>query len=486
MTIRVVLDAKSPYFIKDVFCPNGEALSEIDKSSPNIVRADIKSVEFSAGVCGPGRYKIELGLNDKYKLTSKYLLIQMKPVNYTIGPVNSKEIRIKELNGWSTLGAVVIAYSLIGNLTTLRLEGGLVDHVYSKKESFRISSPSFLIPPMRLNLNVKVFTVYGDRFRVVNPSHESVTMMCMPLYFKDVGYWTPEGVIADVGEEECIKEAVNAYLVVWTPFYGRIIEIKTPSGSSYFKQAEVVEDWGDGLRTVGINLNRAFIQVKTGNNLEKGTYFFKIEWDPVKFKLIDHRGRPLRDAKVTLAGPFSETKHSNERGEVSFLLYVPDTYRLEIFYKGLPVARLTLGTLTSLNRTVKCPVYDLNLVVVGRRGQALDNVKVMLLSVDGKTVAVNTSRDGIVVFSQVPKGKYLVKAIYKRLSSISVISFERPEYLTLTVDILLELPYFGIPISTMEFVAIAVFMSVIALSYTALLRKKQKEGYFESTSLQLS
>jgi len=483
LTVKITLDNNSPFFIKDIIGPDGTSIKELDLEIPEVLKMDPKSAEFKAYVCGIGKYKLELGIDKRYKLSNKYLLIQSKLTNYTINPGSIKDIKIKKLKGWNILGSIIVIYSLY-NETDLRIESDVVDYLYSKTTSFKVSSPTFLVPPINLNLNVKVFIAYGEQLKISNPFNDILNIICIPLYFRDIGYWTPKGVVADISYD-LLTDAINAYLIVQTPFYGKIIEVKTPSGKIYFKQAESLEEWENGLRSVGIRVDKAYVQVKYGKISEVGTYFFKIDWKPVIFELKDSKGRPLSNAKLTLRSFFSKTKYTNTEGRASFLIYYPGSFEIEITFKDVIVKRLKIGTLTSLNYVIKCPVYDLNVIITGRRGQILNNVKISLISLNGKILAINKTDNGVALFTQIPKGDYLIKAYYKRLSTVKVVNFRGSTYTTLVIDVLFELPYLNLPISTMEFVASVIFIGVITVGYSAMIRRRSKEIYDQDSSIEL-
>lgn len=453
LTVRFTIENHAPFAIQDVKGPDGGSLLN-NEPSPDAIRVDYKHVELNFKYLDIGSYTINVVDGEEYTLPSAFIVMEPPFKEDTVSPGASKRFGIGQVKGWRGIGAVVVVYS-IAPLTSRKsgsvdIVGELVDFAYYKDEIITIKAASFLIPNLNMRLYIKAYIVYGSWFEIRNTMGSTVNVMYTTVFIKEAGDWLPGGVSITVRDSD-IKDAMAAYLVVQVPSYGKIVSAKTPSGAELGGTLEGLLPWGSEYRDVRVFMNEAYIQVKAFNSAELGSYFFKIDWGTISFKLVDDGGEPVTGATVVIAGPINATTVSDENGVASFKAYKPGAYVVDVYFKGVPVAKLYLGTLTGGMIAVKCSVYRVSWLVVNAWDQPVSGAELIIKNGDAVVSRVITGEGGVTPVIQIPQGQFAVQINYKRVTSTKVESINSSGLRKAKLDILFELPLFGgIPVTTLE------------------------------------
>jgi len=478
LTVRVTIDNFAPFAFVGLLGPNGENLidtTQQENMAPDAVKLDFKHLELNMRELSTGTYTLLVKEDKSFVLPNSFIVVEDKMYNTTIKASSESSFTVKQKEGWRTIGAIVILYSIAPSGTNdnyTRILGEMIDYVFKTENDFTVTSASFLVPPLYMKYWVKAYVVYGSWFRVQNYMKSPVNMIYIPISIKETGKWTPQGLTAEVKETD-IKKAYSAYLVVQIPSFGRIKSITTPGGETYTNYREAVKSWFGGIRTLAMFENEAFIQVKNKENIESGVYRVAIDWTPLTFKLIDNSERPLVNALLVVLGESSYKTVTNVNGTAKVLLYKPGIYHVTAKFKGVNVGSLDLGTITDTNFTLKCSVYDLKIITVGMMQQTLSGTDVVLKTMDGATLdSKETNTDGVAVFTQVPKGEYIVEATYKRIHSKDIVKVYSDTVYKMKMDLLFEIPGIGLPLTSSE--AVASIVSIGATSLLLLLAKRRK------------
>lgn len=454
LTVKFTVENHAPFAISGLKGPNGESILGSSEPNPEAVKIDHKHVELNFKYLDLGTYTIELKQGSDYILPSSFLVYEPPFKEDTVAPGSAKRYGVGQMKDWKGIGSVVIVYT-ISPLSgrsggDVELVGELVDFAYYRNEVVTIKAASFLIPNINLKVYIKAYIVYGTWFEIRNNMKNSINVMYTTVFIKESGEWQPTGVQFTVRDSD-IKDAMAAYLVVQAPNYGRIVSMKTPSGIELGATQEGLLPWGDEYRDVRVFMNEAYVQVKAFGVSEPGTYFFRIEWRPITFKVVDDEGEPIVGATVSVAGPLSASALSNEMGLASFRLYKPGAYTVNVRFKGVDVAALQLGTITSDVLVVKCKVYRVSWLVTDAWDKPLSGSEIVVKSGDAVIDRAFTSDGGATPVMQIPAGQFIVQGTYKRVTSSRVENIEGNGIRKLKLDVLFEIPLFGgIPVTTLE------------------------------------
>lgn len=486
LVVRFTVENHAPFAVNGLRGPSGESLLGSSEPSPDAVKIDYKHVELNFRYLDLGTYTVELKQGSDYILPSSFLVYQPPFKEDTVAPGQAKRYGVGQMGGWKGMGAVVILYSispLSGRGSgDVEVAGELVDFAYFRNELVTIKAASFLIPSINLRLYIKAYIVYGTWFEVRNYMKSTVNVMYTTVFIKESGEWQPAGVRFTVRDSD-IKDAMAAYIAVQAPSYGGVVSVKTPSGAELGATQEGLLPWGDEYRDVRVFMNEAYVQVKAFGVSETGTYFVRIDWKPITFKVVDDGGKPIIGAFVSVTGPFNASALSDESGLTSFKLYKPSVYTVSVRFKGVDVAALQLGTITNNTITVKCRVYRVSWLVVDAWDKPLSGVEVAVKNGDSVIDRVATSEGGTTPVAQIPAGQFVVQATYKRVTSSRVETFDNSGVRKLKLDVLFEIPLFGgIPVTALEtaFAGAAVGGGTLA----AALVRKGRASHIEEVALE--
>lgn len=482
LTVKVSIDNHAPYAVSDVIGPNG--LSMIEGAPPDAMKVDPKHVELSFRFLDTGEYTIKLAKDDKYIFPSAFILTEGPFINATLGAGGSKQFTVNERVGWKPLGAVVIAYSVAPlsgrGQGGVSVKGELVDYAYLRDEVISISAASLLVPKINLKLWVAAYIVFGSWIQVTNNMKNAVNIMYAPIYIREAGEWTPDGVEITVRDTD-LKDAAMAYVVVQAPSYGRIKGIVTPSGAEFTGFTEATIPWGEEYRSMIISGSEAYMQVRAFNVAETGRYRFKIAWQPITLRLLDANSKPIAGAAVEVTGPLNMTAMSDGSGVASFTLHKPGVYSIRVLFKGFEVARLQVGSFAMPSITVQCEVYRAAWVVTDIWDRPVEGAEVIITGPNGVLARGTTGSDGTVVFEQLPKGQFSLTVNYKRLSKTMPVTLDGNTFSKVGLDMVFELPGIG-PISSLETGLIAASLGMGAAGL-ALIRRGRKSGEVEEEEI---
>ncbi|HDD34125.1 MAG TPA: carboxypeptidase regulatory-like domain-containing protein [Thermofilaceae archaeon] len=486
MIVRISIDNHAPYAILDVAGPDGASLLE-GEIAPDAVRVDPKHVEVNFKYFEPGVYTIKVGASDDYTLPSSFILIEGAFANDTLRPGETKRYAVARKLGWRTLGAVVVLYTvapLTGKASGgASVVGELVDYAYAKDETVRIRAASLLIPDLNLRVWVKAYIVFGTWFEVSNQMKSVLNVMYTPVLVKEAGTWTPSGVEVTVKESD-VRDASLAYVVVQAPNYGKVAGILTPSGDELGTFSEGVLPWGDEYRSIRVFDNEAYVQVKAFGVMEVGRYTIRIEWEPVSFRLVDADGKPVVGARVRVSGPLNLTAISDERGIASFELYKPGAYDVTVKFKGVTVATVSIGSIVKPDFEVKCKVYEVAWLLTNAWDKPLKGAELVIRGPEGLIAKGVSDDEGMVRLGQLPGGQFTVEASYKRVSRSDVVEISGSGVRRMKLDVFLELPVIGVPLTMLETLVAVSTTGVSALGLTLARRRGVSNVEEEELSLE--
>jgi len=482
LTVKVTVENFLPLRVKDVKDPLGRSLISAqiqEETDPDVISIDPKHVQikFSENL-EEGTYVVEFEEDPEYAMPCSFIVAEGQFENDTVGAGDARLFSSAPVEGWKLLGYVVLVYSIAPEAEAdhlgIYLEAPLFDYVYFGENLIEIKALSYLVPPLRFNFWVKGYVVFGKWFKVVNNSPKHINVIYAPIMIKETGIWNKEGVKVNV-ERNDLKFATYAFIVVQVPSYGLVTDIKTPSGASLGAYVNTKHVWGTSIRSVSTLKDEAYVQVKDNKDGEYGLYTIEISWKPVKFKVIDSKGRPIPGAEVKLEGPMSFSGVTNNTGFTDIVVYCPGLYNVSVMFKGHVVHESTLFPYKDEVMTLSCAVYDLTVIVKGFWDQPLSGTQVVVEEGDGNFVDSNsTNSKGLVEFIQLPKGEYEVLVSYKRMEKREKVILDDNKEIVVKLDVVIEIPYIGLPLSLSE--TLGVTAAVVGfLALAKLLGKKREE-----------
>ena len=484
LIVRVTVDNFLPLKIVDVIDPQGRSLlnpSVQEGFNPDEIAVDLKHVQLKfSNRLGEGEYTIKFAYDENAVLPNCFIIAEEKFYNDTVARGDSKVFSKKPESGWKLIGYVVIVYSTVLEESTvpvpnIQIEAPLVDYVYSGRNIIEIKTISYLVPPVTLTFWVKGYVVFGPWFKVINGHSNFINVMYAPITIKEVGLWQRDSIQVHI-DKEMLDKVKYAYLVVQLPSYGSITEIMTPTGVSLGKYVDSKYTWGGVVRAISVQKEEAYVQVKSGEVAEYGTYIIHVKWEPVKFKVLDSLGKPLIDAEIRLIDSVNISATTNELGEALVTIYKPGMYNVQVVYKGCIVYNNTLAIVENVPITLNCEVYKLKVVVKNLLGNKIKNAKVLVKTQNGYLMGVNsTNEEGVVIFEQLPKSAYEVIATYKRLEKCITIDLNNTSTIEVVLDVLVEIPIIGLPLSTSEVAGIIVALGCGVTIVKLLSRRKTEE-----------
>lgn len=164
----------------------------------------------------------------------------------------------------------------------------------------------------------------------------------------------------------------------------------------------------------------------------------------------DPLDREMRGANVTVTqrGEKVWTGSTGVAGLVAAILPSTegtDPYDVQVYWKGSVVNETRSISLTAdIQLTLRCEVYDLTVAVQDFFGMPLPQAKVDLATEVG-TIASNRTRfDGLLVFSQIPKGNFVLVLSYDSLQPMTRdIILSEPTKYTVTLHVIPVWFYYG-------------------------------------------
>lgn len=471
--VRVSIDNYAPYAINSVSDPYGNELTNLDvqaKIPAGSFKVDPKHVEIDASQIGQGKYTISFKAGEEYKLPNSFLVIEDRYMEVTIPAKTSKNYMLKGKAGWNTLGFIVVLYSVTpGPLSNnAQVNGGLVDMAFERSEEFEVRGASLLIPPLLMSYWIKAFLVYGSSAIIVNNEPHDIQAIIIPIYYKEIGTWTPKGLIATISKKD-LADAYSAYLVVQVPSIATITSITLPGGQKLEGVENYTMSWLGTWRSAVLENNEATIQVKNGDSVEEGDYLFAISWKPLRIVFTDPKGNPVPGVQVSMEGPQQVKTVSGVDGKATLNVYTPGVYTIKATFKGVTLASFTLGTLMDTDFNISCKVYKLTVNVKNALGNPISGA-IVTISNGNFTQNLETDSSGSVTFEQLPTGTYTITAQYKRISSSIKVNLDGDKNVDINTGILFDLPFVG-PVTAVEVAAVSAATAVTS----ALFFKPRKE-----------
>ncbi|MEZ0345451.1 MAG: carboxypeptidase-like regulatory domain-containing protein [Infirmifilum sp.] len=473
LVVRVTIDNYAPYAVKSVIDPSGNELTNVDNQAilpPGAFKVDPKHVEIEASSIGFGKYTISFAVGDEQKLPNSFLVVEDRYTEITIPAKTTKNFMLKSKAGWNTLGFIVVLYSVTpGPLSkNVKVQGGLVDLAFERAEQFEVRGASLLIPPLLMNYWIKAFLVYGSTATVVNGEGHDIQGIIIPVYYKEIGSWTPKGLIATISKKD-VADAYAAYLVVQVPSIATITSITVPGGVKLEGVENYTSSWLGTWRSAVIERNEATVQVKNGDSIEEGDYIFAISWKPINIVFNDPKGNPVPGVQVSVTGPQNIGTVSGVDGKAVINVYTPGVYTVKATFKGVVVSAFTIGTLRDTDFNVECKVYKLTVNAKTAIGSPLGGASVTITN-GNYTQTLETDSTGTAVFTQLPSDTYTVTVQYKRISTSTKVTLDGDKSIDVNTGILFDLPFIG-PVTTVEVAAV----SAAAAVTSALFFRPRKE-----------
>jgi hypothetical protein len=267
-----------------------------------------------------------------------------------------------------------------------------------------------------------------------------------------VGDWVNGNLQAVVSDSD-ISGGLWTALVVQLPEIASIYRIVTPSGTVYQGVVNTEVPWGSGVRLVSISTDsqQAYIAVSTLGISETGTYTFYVNWTPVGMLITNTLGSPIAGAKVVgyiNDSPVSSSI-SDAGGYAGIAIKEPTPFEATVSYQGVTLYNVKVNSLVNQPMQVTIGLYNVTVVFIGARNQAIPNGNVTLYRIGtGPYYSGLTDNSGSVGFSNVLGGTYMVTAQYGNLKYTQVATINDNGVITIRSDILAIVN--GFPITTTE------------------------------------
>lgn len=466
VVVRVTIDNYAPYVVRSVLDPQGNDLASIEfqkTMGADAVKIDLKHVELKVSKLGFGKYTVKLQRNEAFKLPGAMLVIEDSYAEYTVAPKSTKALTLKNKLDWKPLGWIIIAYSIApGPMREpqVKVEGDIVDLAAERRDQIDVRGASLLIPPFLLHYWIEAYTVYGATVKVTNYGREDVRILAVPVYYREVGAWTPRGLEVSVRSKD-LGDAYAAFIVVQVPSLAKIVSLTLPSGQVLERLGNFTSGWGNEWRSLVFEEHEAAVQVKNGAQVEEGTYFFGIEWPTLLVRPVDSKRRPVVGAEVIVEGPVKINAVSEADGAARVKPYAPGVYTVTIKYRGAKVGEAVLTTLTGSELVIPCSLYDLQVNVKTALNSPVSGAIVTVDSQGGFRQELETDDGGKVVFTQLPGGVYTVKAEYKGVAAQQTVNLSADASVDMNLWILFELPLVG-PVTAATAAAAGAVTAIVA------------------------
>ncbi len=481
----------APFEIVDVVFPNGSRFSDlasIMSSSINAVKVEPKAVSIDASELPKGVYKIVIRQGEEYVMPSVMLVKGAEMLNFTIQPGETLRITGSEFGvpkGWRLLGYVVMVYgvqpSLIGSQGLILIKANRISPISTFKSTIEITSVTYLIPPiMRLTPVFGAYLIYDRKFSIENRMGVPLITMVIPIIYKGVGRWVKGNVIIDVTNED-VATGIWTSIVIQLPPLAYIKKIITPRGAVYTNFVNSKVPWGSTFRYVSISPDgsQAYIVVSMSGVSETGRYVIDVVWRPIRIYVHDTNGKPIRGVNVELvAGDrVVMSSYTNESGIALLYVDMPRPYEIYVKYNGVMTHVIELNSLVRDYIDVTIGLYNVTVVFVGMRNQAISGAKVVLHRIgDNYTLTAVTDESGIASFTNVIAGRYIVSCKYGGSSYEKVIDVQGNEVVTVKSDIMAIVG--GIPLTTKELLIIGGALFALA-GAIALWKRRDRKRYYE-------
>ncbi len=453
-----------PFEIAGVALPNGTTLSQLVSAwSPlaNYIKVEPKHVELIANGLPPGQYQITINYGSEYVMPSAMLIKGTEFLNYTVNPGQTLEITGSEFGvppGWNLLGYIVAVYTVqplvVGEQPGhFEVVANMVSPAYLYSDLIQVSGISYLLPPfIRFAPMIGIYIVYGRYFEVVDDLNVPLVVTFMPIIYKPIGQWVNGNLEATVTSAD-VSSGLWTALVVQLPEIAHIYKIVTPSGTVYAGLVNSEVQWGSAERLISISPDgsQAYIAVSTLGVSETGTYTVYVNWTPITMHFTNTLNAPISgvEVKAYVNGSLIASSVSDANGNAYIGIKEPTPFTAVVYYDNVPIYYVNVNSLINQPIGVTIGLYNVTVLFVGARNQAISNAKITLYRVGtGPIYNGTTGAMGTTAFTNVLGGTYLVTAQYGGLKYSELVTINGNDVITVKSDILAIID--GFPITTME------------------------------------
>ena len=453
-----------PFEIASIALPNGTTLAQlVSEWSPlaNYIKIEPKYVELTANELPPGQYEVTINYGNEYIMPSAMLIKGTEFLNYTVNPGQTLEITGSEFGvppGWNLLGYIVAVYTVqplvVGQQPGhFAIVANRVSPVSLYSTLVQVSGISYLLPPfIRFAPMFGIYIVYDRYFEVVDNLNVPLVVTFMPIIYKPTGQWVNGNLQVTITDAD-VSSGLWTALVVQLPEIAHIYKIVTPSGTVYTGLVNSEIPWGSAERLVSISPDgsQAYIAVSTLGVSETGTYMVYVNWTPITMHFTNTLNAPISGVKVEalVNGSLVTTAVSGSDGNAYISINEPTPFTAVVYYDNVPLYYVNVNSLINQPIGVTIGLYNVTVLFVGARSQAISNAKITLYRIGtGPTLNGTTSGTGTAEFTNVLGGTYLITAQYGNLKYSELVTINGNDVITIKSDILAIID--GFPITTIE------------------------------------
>jgi hypothetical protein len=345
----------------------------------------------------------------------------------------------------------------------------------------QVSGISYLLPPfIRFAPMFGIYIVYDRYFEVVDNLNVPLVVTFMPIIYKPTGQWVNGNLQVTVTDAD-VSSGLWTALVVQLPEIAHIYKIVTPSGTVYTGLVNSEIPWGSAERLVSISPDgsQAYIAVSTLGVSETGTYMVYVNWTPITMHFANTLNAPISGVKVEalVNGSLVTTAVSGSDGNAYISINEPTPFTAVVYYDNVPLYYVNVNSLINQPIGVTIGLYNVTVLFVGARSQAISNAKITLYRIGtGPTLNGTTSGTGTAEFTNVLGGTYLITAQYGNLKYSELVTINGNDVITIKTDILAIID--GFPITTIEaLIGTLGLGSAAAIAFAFANGKKQHRDY---------
>lgn len=199
--------------------------------------------------------------------------------------------------------------------------------------------------------------------------------------------------------------------------------------------------------------SQAYIAVSTLGVSETGTYTVYVNWTPPITMHFTNtlNAPPISGVEVQayVNGSLITSSVSDSNGNAYINIEEPTPFMATVYYDNVPIYYVNVNSLINQPIGITIGLYNVTVLFVGARNQAISNAKITLYRVGtGPIYNGTTSNTGTAGFTNVLSGTYLVTAQYGNLKYSELVTINGNDVITIKSDILAIID--GFPITTME------------------------------------
>ncbi len=155
------------------------------------------------------------------------------------------------------------------------------------------------------------------------------------------------------------------------------------------------------------------------------------------------------EVQAYVNGSLITSSVSDSNGNAYINIEEPTPFMATVYYDNVPIYYVNVNSLINQPIGITIGLYNVTVLFVGARNQAISNAKISLYRVStGPIYNGTTSNTGTAGFTNVLSGTYLVTAQYGNLKYSELVTINGNDVITIKSDILAIID--GFPITTME------------------------------------